>query len=166
MKQESDTQQRRRINTRGAAKNERASGSRAGEAIEGRRRRYGDRMNGRVLNLHVPAEMQEDFKRRGLVTRWIRQDPMRMESLTKYDDWDVVKNDSGQIVTKAAGKDTDNGVMVLLAKPREYHEADRKERRRMIMQRLGDAAEANEAGDPLSNIDRGTSIQEWVPSSS
>jgi hypothetical protein len=108
--------------------------SRAGETKDGRRRRKGMGME-RNLKLHVPEELKDP----NFVYRFVNDRPGRVRQLTQMDDYSVVSANElngalepekstaeGTVVTRTADSTVGERV-VLLKKPREYYEADRKE---------------------------------------
>lgn len=120
-----------------------------------RRRRRSEDLDGTRMNLHVPREIREQADRQGLELRWITAGSLRVEQLTKYDDWDPMKDPtSGQQITKAAGN-TDDGQMLLVGKPKEFCEADRKAKNKRLSEELKEAEAGRDDRGGLVNYHRG-----------
>lgn len=111
-----------------------AKAARAEETKEGRRRRQGMGM-ARNLKLHVPEELKDP----NFIYRFVNDRPGRVRQLTQMDDYSVVSANElngaldpekstaeGTVVTRTADSTIGERV-ILLKKPREYYEADRKE---------------------------------------
>jgi hypothetical protein len=109
--------------------------TRQAETTQRRRRREGLGME-RNLKLHIP----ESLKDPGFEYRWVNDRPGRVRQMTTDDDWDVVdlsklggdpdpgKNTAeGTVMTRVGDKGTGER-MTLLRKPKEFYQADRKER--------------------------------------
>jgi hypothetical protein len=105
------------------------------------------------MKLSISKPMQEYFKRRDEVPRWINDEPGRLEAAEHEDTYRfVLKREfpasfqvgSGQDITQRDGIDSrisrvvgarDSGqpiVAYLMAKPREHYEADQREKTRLI----------------------------------
>ena len=114
--------------------------SRQAEVKQQRRRRQGIGAE-RNLKLHVP----EDAKDPNFVYRWVNDRPGRVRQLTKMDDYEVVSaaelnggdpdplgnTAEGTVMTRTA----DAGIgekTVLLKKPREYYESDKRAEQKEI----------------------------------
>ena len=117
--------------------------SRQTEVKQQRRRRQGIGAE-RNLKLHVP----EDAKDPNFVYRWVNDRPGRVRQLTKMDDYEVVSSAElnggdpdplgntaeGTVMTRTA----DAGIgekTVLLKKPREYYDADKRGEQKEIDER-------------------------------
>jgi hypothetical protein len=101
------------------------------EEVQQRRRRRESLGYDRELKLHVP-EIDKDPNK---VYRWVNARDGRMRRLTKEDDWDVVSGFSGDdpaknvsegtVTTRVADQFTGEN-MVLLSKPKEFFEEDKR----------------------------------------
>jgi hypothetical protein len=106
------------------------------EEVQARRRRRSDSGPSAGLKLHVT----EDMKDPNFEYRWVNDKPGRIHQLTVQDDWDVVSTDRPDQLTAAAdgsvmrrSVDKSNGDnAVLLRKPKDYFEADRREKQRPV----------------------------------
>jgi hypothetical protein len=107
---------------------------RAAEVSERRRRREGSGAE-RNMKLHIP----ESKKDPNFVYRWINARDGRVKHMTENDDYDVVHANEiggedptksvavGTVMNRVGDQKTGEG-MVLVKKPREYFEADKKEK--------------------------------------
>jgi hypothetical protein len=91
---------------------------------ERRRRRDGDLDAGVVLRLGLPPGIEEKYPNDTL--RWVNDEGNRVHFLTTRDDYDIVSEVEGRPVgTTMDGKPIN---AVLLRKPKEFAEADRREK--------------------------------------
>jgi len=147
-----------------AARQERPT--RAEEVTTRRRRREGLGAE-RNLKLHVP----EDAKDPNFVYRWVNDRPGRVQQLTTMDDYEVVSSSAlnggdpdpgantaeGTVMRRIGDKSIGEGA-VLIRKPKEYYEADKREEAKVLDAR----DEALRKGPPASQ--EGLSGQEaYVP---
>lgn len=106
------------------------------QEVQTQRRRRADSGATAGLKLHVPENMKDP----NFEYRWVNDRPGRVHQLTVQDDWDVVSTDRPDQLTAAAegsvmkrSVDKSNGDnAVLLRKPKDYFEADRKEKQRPV----------------------------------
>lgn len=161
-----DDQQRRR-----GGREKTSEVDRAAEARRERKARNAGVLNGSRQHLFVPLEIQEDAKRRGMVLRWVRQDPMRIAQ-TQGVEWEFVTDEKGQNIVKAAGRERDDGKLVLMQKRADWHAEDRAERVAINKKQLlsEEDAQSDPTGlqsgasvDGLANYDRGSKLSQWVP---
>lgn len=161
-----EEQQRRR-----AQREKTPDTDRAEQARRERKARNAGVLNGSRQHLFVPLEIQEDAKRRGMVLRWVRQDPMRIAQ-TQGVEWEFVTDEKGQNIVKAAGREKDDGKLVLMQKRADWHAEDRAERVALNKKQLlsEDEAQSDPTGlqsgasaDGLANYDRGSKLSQWVP---
>jgi hypothetical protein len=91
---------------------------------ERRRRREGDLDAGVVLRLGLPPGLEEKYPNDDF--RWVNDEGNRVHFLTTRDDYDIVPEVEGRPVgTTMDGKPVN---AVLLRKPKEFAEADRREK--------------------------------------
>jgi hypothetical protein len=96
------------------------------EQVATQRRRRDTTGPDRNLKLHVPAEAKDpDFE-----YRFINNRPGRVQQLTKMDDYDIVsaadvESKSIGTTVERIGNSRDGESMILVRKPKAYHEADR-----------------------------------------
>lgn len=91
---------------------------------ERRRRRAGDLDAGMVLRLDLPPGLEEKYPNDEF--RWVNDEGNRVHVLTTKDDYDIVPEVEGRPVgTTVDGKPIN---AVLLRKPKEFAEADRREK--------------------------------------
>lgn len=116
------------------------------EEVKERRRRRESLGADRNLKLHVPeSEKDENF-----VYRWVNEKPGRVAQL-HGEDWDVVSkeeidsNSIGTNVKRVADRYSGENA-VLMRKPKEYHEADKLEKKKA----LDKVEEALRVGAPAS----------------
>ena len=104
--------------------------------VQSQRRRRSDSAATAGLKLHVPEDMKDDK----FEYRWVNDKPGRIHQLTKQDDWDVVSTDrpdqltaaaEGSVMKRSVDKSTGDSA-VLLRKPKDYFEADRREKQRPV----------------------------------
>lgn len=107
---------------------------RAAEVAGRRRRREGSGAE-RNMKLHIPEQKKEP----NFVYRWVNARDGRVKHMTENDDYDVVTADQvggedptksvaiGTVMNRIGDQKTGEG-MVLLRKPREYFEQDKKEK--------------------------------------
>lgn len=138
--------------------------ARAEDVANRRRRRQGMGAE-RNLKLHVPEESKDP----NFVYRWVNDRAGRVRQLTKMDDYEVVSSselnggDPDPMGNTAEGtvmkRTADRGIgeaTVLLKKPKEYYEADKKEEAQVLDERdkmLRRGPPAAEAAQGLSNAD-------------
>lgn len=143
------------VSTRQTAEAERPT---RGEEIAGRRRRREGLGAERGKKLHIPEESKDP----NFVYRWVNDRGGRVRQLTQMDDYEVVSSSelnggdpdpTGNTAEGTVMKRTaDSGIgesAVLLKKPREYYEADKKEEQKAIDAR----DEAMRRGPPPSSQD-------------
>lgn len=101
------------------------SGGRAEEVTVQRRRRLGMGPE-RNLKLHIPEEMKDP----NFEYRWVNDRPGRIQQLTKQDDWDkapeMLEGTGLGTVTERAVDSYTGERAVLLRKPKEFYDADKK----------------------------------------
>lgn len=121
------------MTTQSEAKAERARPDRQQETQIRRRRResLGDDRN---LKLHIPEELKD----KNFTYRFVNDRPGRVRQLTVQDDWDVVdaaklgadpepeKNTAEGTVVNRVGDKVTGERMVLLRKPKDFFEEDKK----------------------------------------
>lgn len=124
-----------------AAEQAEATRSRAPRSEEMRTERRRRHSDGSVagLKLHVPESMKDP----NFVYRWVNDRQGRVDQLTKQDDYDIVSTtDASQLTSASEGtvmrrtvdKFTGEGA-VLLRKPKEYYEADQREKQKPLDER-------------------------------
>lgn len=113
------------------------------EAVRKERRRR----KGMGLEASLKLSVPEDVKDPNYEYRWARGTPARINQLTKYDDYDVVtseqiasderQNGIGVTPERHGGVDEQGNAysMVLLRKPKDYYEADQKEKQALVDER-------------------------------
>lgn len=123
-----------------AATKEKSRPARA-EEVKGRRRRREGLGAERNLKLHVP----EESKNKDFVYRWVNDRAGRVRQLTTMDDYEVVStteltggdpdptgNTAEGTVMKRVGDSRIGEGVVLVKKPREYFEADKREEQKSL----------------------------------
>lgn len=114
------------------------------DAVKAQRRRRQGMGAERNLKLHVP----EDAKDPNFVYRWVNDRQGRVRQLTTMDDYEVVSANElnggdpdptaniaeGTVMRRIGDKQIGEGV-VLLKKPREYYESDKKEEQAILDER-------------------------------
>jgi hypothetical protein len=133
---------------------------RAAEATGERRKRRGMGYKSQ-LKLTIPPHLENDPNYRYY---WLADRPGRVEELTKYDDYDFVTDDEaekdgrntglGKRIERHAGVDQFGNPLrhFLVRKPREYHEADQREKREArakMMAAIKRGKTPGETGDPI-----------------
>jgi hypothetical protein len=120
---------------------------RAEKTQQGRRRRESMGPD-RNLKLFVPEEAKDP----NFVYRFIKNNPGRVQQLTQMDDYDLVTDADlaskslGTQVERASNK-TDGESVVLVRKPRQFYEEDKKK----DAARIDATEEAMRRGPPSSN---------------
>lgn len=103
------------------------------EEVKQERRRRGGLNHGLNLKLHVPEESKDP----NFVYRFINKRDGRIQQLTQMDDYDIVSNEDmesrsiGTTVERTANQ-RDGEAMILVRKPKEYHEADKARKKQAI----------------------------------
>jgi hypothetical protein len=132
------------------------------EEVQAQRRRRSDSGAAAGLKLHVPADMKDP----NFEYRWVNDKPGRIHQLTKQDDWDVVSTDrpdqltaaaEGSVMRRAVDKSTGDNA-VLLKKPKEYYEADQREKQRPV-----DEMEKALRGGPAPSAEGISGSEAYVP---
>lgn len=142
-----------------------ASPARSADVAQRRRRREGLGAE-RNLKLHVP----EDAKDPNFVYRWVNDRNGRVRQLTTMDDYEVVSsselnggdpdptgNTAEGTVMKRIGDSRIGESVVLVKKPKEYYEADKKEEQKILdvrdaALRKGPLRDGQEAISPEDNV--------------
>ena len=126
---------------------------------ERRRRRDGDLDAGMVLRLGLPPGTQEKYPNDEF--RWVNDEGNRVHFLTTRDDYDIVPDVEGRPVgTTVDGKPIN---AVLLRKPKEFVEADRRQKLERINRQekavLSSADPESAWANPDAAISRSGNIQ-------
>lgn len=141
------------------------SSARAAETSARRRRREGSGAE-RNMKLHIP----EDKKDPNFVYRWVNARDGRVKHMTENDDYDVVTAEQvggedptksvavGTVMNRVGDQKTGEG-MVLLRKPKEYFEQDKREK----LAHLAALDEAMKAGPAPNAQGLGPQDNAYVP---
>jgi len=133
------------------------------EVEQQRRRRR--KAHGGVKNLGVDESLLDHDK---FAYRWINDADVRMIQKTKYDDWNVMTQNGGELkedatdfgnaVSKYTGvkKDGSPQVSYLCRKPRQWYEEDQTEKQteldeQLARLRVGQSAKGESQGDYIPN---------------
>lgn len=144
--------------------------SQRSDEVKARRRRREGLGEDRSLKLYVPSEMKDP----NFSYRWVNDRAGRVRQMTQDDDWDIVststlggdpdpeKNTAEGTVMARVGDKFTGERMTLLRKPKEYYDADRKER----FKRLDEIEETMRRGPPAAGGDQlGAQDNAYVPGS-
>lgn len=116
---------------------------------ERRRRRDGDLDAGVVLRLSLPPGIEEKYPNDEF--RWVNDEGNRVHYLTTRDDYDIVSEVEGRPVgTTMDGKPIN---AVLLRKPKEFAEADRREKAERIQRQEGAVLRSSDPESAWKNPD-------------
>ena len=119
-----------------------------------RRMRDHEISSGIRKNLNVPPQIADSARDRKMRLRWVKDTAVDMQK--RHDtDWDPVKDENGQLITRAASRSEDTK-MVLMEKPEEWVAEEQEARRRAREAQIVARVETGETDpDALVGYNRG-----------